>query len=424
MIAEIIATGDEIRSGALVDSNSAYIAEKLEAAGISVVRHHAVGDDLEVLRDLFREAGRRADVILVTGGLGPTTDDLTAEAAALAAGVERVLDPVALEAIEAFFRERGRPVTDSNRKQALLPKGAGRLDNPLGTAPGFSLKIGRGTFFCLPGVPHEMRRMLKVEVLAALEGLQGGRRRYRLVRNLSTFGLTESMTGERVAGFAERFPEIKLGFRAKFPEIHLKFYVEGEKRAPLEDLLDRASRWVGETLGDYVLSLEGESLEQVVGGLLAREGATLALAESCTGGLLASRLTDVAGSSDYFVFSGVTYANEAKVAVLGVSPRTLEAHGAVHEETAREMAAGARRVAGATYGLAITGVAGPSGGTAEKPVGTVCIGLAAAEGVKGFRYFFPFGKRLMNKRIFAANALDLLRRRLLKQRGEGEVGHG
>jgi len=417
MIGEIIATGDEIRTGALVDSNSAYIAERLEEAGVSVTRHQAVGDDPEMLVSVFQEAGGRADIVIVTGGLGPTTDDLTTEAAARAAGVQLLLDPVALEAIKAFFEKRKRSMTDSNRKQALLPAGSKRLDNPLGTAPGFMMSIGRGTFFCLPGVPHEMRRMLKEDVLAEIGRLQGSHRRYCLVRNISTFGLTESMTGEKVAGFIEKFPEIKLGFRARFPEIHVKLYVEGEEKAPLDDILERASLWVRETLGVNVLSLDGSSLETVVGDLLVREGATLAVAESCTGGLLASRLTDVAGSSAYFVFSGVTYANEAKVNVLGVSPETLEMYGAVHEETAKEMAVGARRIADTTYGLSVTGIAGPSGGTEEKPVGTVCIGLATPSGAKGYRYFFPFGKRLMNKRIFAANALDLLRRKLLNNPG-------
>lgn len=414
MNAEIIATGDEIRSGALVDSNSATIAEGLEQAGVSVVRHHSVGDDLDLLAALFREVGTRADIAVVTGGLGPTTDDLTTEAAAAAAGVELKLDPVALAAVEAFFKKRKRYMPESNRKQALLPDGCMRLDNPIGTAPGFTVKIGKAHFFCLPGVPPEMRRMFKNHVLPGIEALQGGRRRFYLIRNISTFGLTESMTGEKLSGFPEVFPRIKLGLRAKFPEIHVKLYGEGEEKDALEALLEDASAWVRDTIGTHVLSLTGDSLEAVVGELLLRRKATLAVAESCTGGLIANRLTDVPGSSDYFLFSGVTYANDAKTGVLGVPPETLEAYGAVSEETARAMADGARRVSGATYGLSVSGIAGPSGGTEEKPVGTVCIGLAGPGGVRGHRYFFPFGRRLMNKSIFAAAALDLLRRELIR----------
>ena len=181
----------------------------------------------------------------------------------------------------------------------------------------------------------------------------------------------------------------------------------------LARLTGEAAAWVRDKIGVHLLSMKGEAMEQVVGGLLIEKGATLALAESCTGGLIASRLTDVPGSSDYFLFSGVTYSNEAKMKVLGVSRETLEARGAVHVETAREMAAGARKVVGADYGLSISGIAGPSGGTADKPVGTVCIGLATPADTKGFRYLFPFGRRLLNKSIFAASALDLLRRELL-----------
>jgi len=304
-------------------------------------------------------------------------------------------------------------MTVSNRKQAMLPAGSRRLDNPLGTAPGFTMKIGRAVFFCLPGVPPEMRRMFKDHVLPGIEKLQGGRKRYCLVQTISTFGLTESVTGENLAGLIDEFPGIKLGLRAKFPEIHVKLYVEGKDKALLDDLLDKASRWVTEKIGSKVLSLNGDAMATVVGDLLVRKKATLGVAESCTGGLIASRLTDVAGSSEYFLFSGVTYSNEAKVRVLGVSPETLEAHGAVHEETVKEMASGVRRVAGATYGLSVSGIAGPSGGTDEKPAGTVSIGLATPHAVKGYRYFFPFGKRLMNKSIFAASAIDLLRRELL-----------
>jgi len=412
MIAEIIATGDEIRSGALVDSNSAYIAERLEQIGVAVTRHHSVGDDMAMLVELFHEVGARADIAVLTGGLGPTTDDLTSEAAAQAAGSRRVLDPRALEAIEAFFKKRNRPMIPSNKKQAMFPEGARRLDNPIGTAPGFMMTLGRCTFFCLPGVPPEMHLMVKEQVLPRIKTLMGEERRIYLVKTLSTFGMTESMTGEKVSGFTDAFPDIKIGFRARFPEIHVKFYLEGEDREKLDQMAEKATDWITEKLGHYLISKKGESMERVVGRLLAEKGATLALAESCTGGLIASRITDVPGSSDYFFFSAVTYSNDAKVQVLGVSPKTLESVGAVHEETAKEMAVGARDRAGADYGLSVSGIAGPSGGTDDKPVGTVCIGLATPTGAKGYRYLFPFGKRLMNKSIFATSALDLLRREL------------
>jgi len=414
MIGEIIATGDEIRCGALVDSNSAYIAEHLEMAGVRVTRHDCVGDDLAVLIDLFKEVGQRADVVLVTGGLGPTVDDLSAEAAAQAAGVGLVEDPVALAAIEAFFTRHKRQMNPTNRKQAWLPAGATRLDNPIGTAPGFMLTIGTAVFFFMPGVPGEMRRMLADQVLPRIATLQGGRRGFCLVKTIVTFGLGESVCGDQLAPIEQALPGIKLGLRAKFPEIHVKLYAEGMDHAHLDHLLDRGSRWVKDRLGIKVVSLEGKALEAVVGHLLRQSNATIALAESCTGGLIASMLTDVAGSSDYFLFSAVTYANQAKIDVLGVDPGTLNTHGAVSEETARQMAQGVRQRAGSTYGLAVSGIAGPDGGTPEKPVGTVCVGLAGPQATLTRRYLFNFTSRSMNKTFFAALALDLLRRQMAK----------
>ena len=413
MKAEILATGDEIRSGGLVDTNSAYIAEKLEENGIAVQRHMCAGDDLKVLEDIFREVGDRADICVVTGGLGPTTDDITAEAAAVAAGVGLIEDEKALSMIAAFFKARNRKMTASNRKQALVPRGSKTLYNPVGTAPGFRLKIKQCTFFFIPGVPLEMVRMLSDEVLPDIEKIMGAHRTNCLVRNISTFGLTESAVGEKVAAVIDRFPGLRLGLRAKFPEIHVKFYLNGKDLPQMQATLDAATEWVKGRVGKYVLSTEGEALPRVVGRLLQERGATLAVAESCTGGRIANWLTDVPGSSDYFLFSGVSYANAAKVDILGVGSQTLDEYGAVSEETAQEMAAGARRVARATYGISTTGVAGPSGGTDEKPVGTVCIGLATPDKALGKPFFFPFGKRSMNKSIFAMMALEMLRRELL-----------
>ncbi len=413
MIAEILATGDEIRSGTLVDSNSAHIAQKLEETGIAVVRHHAVGDDIPLMVSVLREIALRTDVCVVTGGLGPTSDDLTAEAAAVASGVPLVQSPEALEIVESFFRSFHRPITASNIKQSYLPEGATCLPNPIGTAPGFMMILGKCRLFFLPGVPSEMRRMLSESVIPRIEALQEGVRQFCRVQTLTTFGLTESLTGERLKEFSHYFPEIQLGFRAKFPEIQVKFYVRGNDADQVEVMIREASRWVSEKLGHKLISADGESMEAVVGRLLSQNKSTIAVAESCTGGLIAHWLTNVAGSSDYFLYSGVVYANQAKIALLGVSQDTLNRHGAVHEETAREMALRVRQITGASYGLATSGIAGPGGGTEEKPVGTVCIGLATADGVRSYRFQYRFRSREMNKQIFAMTALDLLRRELL-----------
>lgn len=414
MLAEILATGEEIRTGALVDSNSAHISRALEGAGIEVVRIGAVGDDLARLKSVLIEIGARAEAAVVTGGLGPTVDDLSAQAAAEAAGLDLVQNAAALAAIEEFYRRRNRVLNPSVRKQALLPRGAKMLANSVGTAPGFSLSIGRCRFFFLPGVPAEMKRMLAEHVLPGIERMRGPVREHRPVRTFSCFGLTESLTAERVEGLEGRFSGVRLGLRAKFSEVQVKLYTSDPSEAAALARLDAASAWVRDRLGDLVFSEAGEPMEAVVGSLLRARHATLSVAESCTGGLLASLLTDVAGSSDYFLISTVAYANEAKVKILGVKPETLARLGAVHEETAQQMAAGARRMAGSTYGLSTTGIAGPGGGTPEKPVGTVCIGLATPGGLCGYRFHFTYGRRTMNKQAFAMKALELLRRELLK----------
>ncbi len=420
MKAEILATGDEIRSGALVDSNSAYIADKLEESGIEVMRHHSIGDDTALMTDVLLEISYRSDIAVVTGGLGPTTDDVTSEAAARAAGVKLVLNESALEDIRSLFKKIGRPMSPSNEKQAKFPAGAEWLKNPVGTAPGFSIKIGRCIFYFVPGVPFEMQRMIADHVMPSIIQIQGGTTQHSLVRTISTFGLGESVVGEKIASVTQEFKEVKLGLRASFPEIQIKLYIRGEDENYLKKKLDEAAGWVIKRMDDYVFSSDGRPMEEVVGDLLKSKSGTLALAESCTGGLAADLITSIPGSSDYFLFSGVTYSNESKIRVLGVKTETLNRYGAVSEETAREMAEGARRIANATYGLATSGIAGPAGGTDDKPVGTVCIGLATQKKSTAKKWITPFsrlgssyGTRLANKRLFAMMALETLRREIM-----------
>jgi nicotinamide-nucleotide amidase len=413
MIIEILATGDEILTGAVVDTNSAHIAQALKEIGLLGVRHSCVGDDMNHLVSTLQEIAIRADVAVVTGGLGPTTDDITAEAAAKSAGVELVLNRSALRSVEDYFRTRNRSTSSSNKKQALLPFGAEAIYNPVGTAPGFTLKIERCLFYFLPGVPFEMHRMLSDSVLPSIETLRGGRGELRRVKTISTFGLTESATGERMKGFSAEFPGIKLGFRAKFPEIQIKLYGSGKDSETIDKLMNKATESVLKKLGENVFSVDGMSMEAVVGGLLTEKKATLAVAESCTGGLISHMLTNIPGSSKYFLLSGITYSNDAKTKLLDVSPDIINQFGAVHEKTAKKMAEGVRRIAGATYGLAVTGIAGPDGGTDDKPVGTVCLGLADDRSARGFRFYFPFNNRSRNKKIFAMKALDILRQELM-----------
>ncbi|MCJ7772715.1 MAG: nicotinamide-nucleotide amidohydrolase family protein, partial [Desulfobacterales bacterium] len=269
-------------------------------------------------------------------------------------------------------------------------------------------------FFFVPGVPFEMERMLGDSVLPRIKNLQGTSRKIRMVKTLVTFGLPESGVNDKLSGLSEKFPEIKLGFRAAFPEIHVKIYAQGETKNEIEQQIGTVTAWITEKLGDRIISTDNRSMEAVVGELLSSRNETIALAESCTGGLVSNWLTNIAGSSKYFLYSGVVYSNKAKIDILGVSPKTINTFGAVHEETAKEMASRAREISGATYGLSTSGIAGPGGGTDEKPVGIVCIGLATNKDIKGYRFNFTYGERRdMNKRIFAMTALEMLRMELL-----------
>ena len=315
MIVEILSTGDELRSGSLIDSNSAYIAQKLEEIGLEIVRHSCVGDSEENISKILLEIGERADIAVVTGGLGPTIDDLSAAAAARAANVSVEYNALAMQSLEAFFNNRNYPMGPSSKKQAMLPSGSKCLMNPVGTAPGFLIKIGKCDFYFLPGVPFEMRRMLEEQVKPRILKKMGNKETC-LVKTISTFGLTESATGEKIEETNDMFPEIRVGLRAKFPEIQVKLYGRGRHEETLRQNMAVIEKYVREKLGRKIFSLDGEPMEAVVGHLLRQKGAGLSLAESCTGGLIANRLTEISGSSDYFLFSGVTYSNTAKVKVL------------------------------------------------------------------------------------------------------------
>ena len=410
MIAEILSTGDELRSGAVQDTNAGYIARKLEEQGIFATRHQCVGDDAEGLVSVLAEIAGRADMAVVTGGLGPTRDDLTTAAAARAAGVELALDQEAEEIVKNYFKSRNRPMNPANRKQAFLPLGAVCLPNPVGTAAGFRLKIDGCRLWFLPGVPVEMKRMLHETVLGQVTQCMGRERSHYKTRTLSTFGLPESVADEMLAGFSGRFEGIRLGLRAHFPEIHVKLYGRGDAEKGLSNSMQAAVAWVSERLGDNLYSTEGESMASVLGKRLMHRKATLSVAESCTGGLISDWLTNVPGSSNFFRYAAVTYSNEAKIKMLRVSPATIRDNGAVHEKTVLEMAEGVKALCGSDYAVATSGVAGPDGGTPEKPVGTVCIGLATPRYSKSKRYYLQSADREMNKRIFAMKALDMLRR--------------
>ncbi|MBW1649360.1 MAG: CinA family nicotinamide mononucleotide deamidase-related protein [Deltaproteobacteria bacterium] len=409
MIAEILSTGEEIRTGAVVDTNSAYIAELLQNAEVCVARHNCVGDDINAVASILEEISARADIVIVTGGLGPTEDDITAQAAAKAANVKLFLNITAQKHIKEFLKQRGKKIIPLNAKQALLPENSILINNFAGTASGFILRINKAFFFFLPGVPFEMKKMMP-QIIEYIQKNLSASGMFNKTINIKTFGMPEFLVNEALKDF--NFKNIKLGFRAVFPEIHIKLYGSGYNKEKIEEELKKGEQFVIEKIGRYVFSTDGKSIEETIAEIFVKKKAYLAIAESCTGGLIGSRLTDVTGSSEYFLFSGVTYANDSKIKVLKVLPETINKYGAVSIETVKEMAAGTKRISGADYAIAVSGIAGPTGGTEEKPVGTVCIGIADLKTVIGKRYNFPFKERLANKKIFATAALWLFLKRI------------
>jgi nicotinamide-nucleotide amidase len=415
MRAVVISTGDELTTGRTLDTNANYLADHLVAVGIDVVAMLVVGDYPDRIAWAWRTALQQADVIICTGGLGPTADDLTTETVAGVAGQPLVADAAVADRIRQMFAAMGRTMPENNLKQALFPAGATIIPNALGTAPGFRLSIaaehGRCQCIVLPGVPREMKAMLAESVLPWLREQQQGTDEYRS-HTFQTFGISESALDELVAGAVDP-SEGRVAFRAAFPQISVRVTVHAPPDV-VDDRLRRAAAALRERLGGYCYGEGNVTMEAVVGELLARHRATIGVAESCTGGLIGHRLTDVPGSSRYVVTDVVAYHNAAKQSLLGVAPATLERHGAVSCEVAEEMARGIRRVAASTIGLATTGIAGPDGGTPEKPVGTVCIAIDSPAGTRSRRYQL-WGTRDWVKLLTSQIALDWVRRVQLGQ---------
>lgn len=413
--AVILSTGDELTTGRTADTNASFLADQLVTAGIDVVAILVVGDYPERMAWAWRQAMQQAELVVSTGGLGPTADDLTTETVSALTGRRLILDQAIAQRIRQLFEAMGRTMPENNLKQAQLPEGAVVLPNALGTAPGYRLDVatehGRRHLIVMPGVPREMKPMFVEQVLPWLQAARGGREVY-LSHTWQVFGLSESALDELVAGAVDP-AEGRVAFRAAFPQISVRVTVHGAP-GEAESRLAAAAARLRERLGDHCYGEGDVTLESAVGELLTSRGWTIAVAESCSGGLIGHRLTNIPGSSAYVLADLVTYSNAMKQSLLGVRQATLEGHGAVSLETAAEMAAGARRVGAATLGLAVTGIAGPTGGTEEKPVGTVCLGLATESGTYTRRYQL-WGNREWIKLLTSQIALDWIRRVCLGQ---------
>lgn len=410
--AEILSQGDEVVSGQIADTNAAWLATELVQLGFEVTRHTAVGDKLEDIEELVRCSASRCDVAISTGGLGPTDDDLTAQAVSNAFTRPLILDEEALEQVKSYYVKAQRVMPSVNEKQAYLPAGSKRLDNHWGTAPGFVVEEQGALLAFLPGVPREMKKIFQAYIPTVL-AKRHELRPARLV-TIRTTGVGESTIQERIGS-----PELKHGvvsYRTKLPENHVKLRFTP---AASETYIRQVSSELVEKIGSPVFCVEGlgeagGSLIEIVGRALVSRGETLATAESCTGGRVAASCTGVAGSSQWFIEGVVAYSNRTKVELVGVEPEIIERHGAVSEQVARQLAEGIRQRAGATFGLSTTGIAGPGGGSEEKPVGTVHIALSTPTETY-HRCLRLGGQRDRIQQLSTAAVIDLLRRYLQEQ---------
>jgi nicotinamide-nucleotide amidase len=404
---QLLLTGNEIMSGDTVDSNSAMIAQRLATLGIGVYRKVTVGDDAPLLRTELAAMVANADLVIVNGGLGPTIDDLTAEILAAVAGVPLEEHPQAVAHVHEWCKKRNLKANASNLKQALLPAGAAIVDNPVGSAVGFEMTLGECRVICTPGVPGELSRMLDgiVADLATRPQHAPGRN----ILRLQTFGIGESTVQQLINDrLTDWPPEVELGFRAGTPQVEIKLSIASAAASAAQR---RCRERLNELIGDHIIGEGDITLAQKVLQLLRERGATLTTAESCTGGLIASLLTRVPGSSEGFHAGFVTYSNDIKQSVLGVREDTLQRHGAVSEAVVREMAQGAMQRSGADYAIAVSGIAGPDGGSAEKPVGTVWLAWGSKDNLRTRGLCWPVERSLFQTMV-SAGALDMIRRAL------------
>lgn len=415
MVVELVFVGTELLLGEILNTNARFLGQQLGAMGLDCYFHVTVGDNSGRLAGVLRTALNRSDVVITSGGLGPTLDDLTREVAAEVAGKPLQLNEAVLEGIQGFFERLGRKMTDNNQRQAMVPEGARVLPNRVGTAPGLIIPAAEKALILLPGPPRELQPMFSDSVLPYLEERRGGVPLSIVSRTLKFCGIGESAVEDRLLDLVQNQTDPNIAPYAKLGEVHLRLSTKAPSAATGLERIAPVEKQIRDRLGDFIFGVDEDTLEQAVGSLLRDRKLTVALAESCTSGLVGQRITTVAGSSDYFLGSAVVYADTAKIALLGVSPELLAGFGAVSEEVARAMAQGARQVFGADMALSVTGIAGPGGGSPGKPVGTVCFGLATTEGTLSKRALFR-GSRADIRERSAQEALVMMRNHLVMSR--------
>lgn len=412
--AELIAVGTEIILGDIVNTHSQFLSQKLAELGINVFYHTSVGDNPERLKDVIEQAVGRSDIVILSGGLGPTEDDLTKEMVCEVMGLETCRDQAAYDSIVAFFDKIGKTMTENNKKQAIVPVGATVFYNQNGTAPGMAVNKDGKIVVLLPGPPSELIPMFDEQVYQYLASFSDA---VLVSKNLRVFGIGESMVETKLGNGLLSASNPTTALYAKEGQVLVRVTARAATKEEAEQLAEPVVRQVKDILGISVYGEDVASLEEVVVQMLRDQHKTIATAESCTGGLLASAITSIPGSSEVFEFGAVTYANRIKHAVLGVPNRVIEQHGAVSEETAVAMAKGILKESGADIGVAITGIAGPGGGSEHKPVGTVYIAVASKLGeCNVVRYSLARGKedeRGAIRRLSVMNALNMVRMMLI-----------
>jgi len=407
--AEVITIGDEILYGQITDTNSQWIGAELALIGVQLIRKTSIGDNAQAITDALREAEKRADVILLTGGLGPTKDDITKNTLAQYFGVEMTFHPQILAHIDELFRQRGRGhLTELNKVQAYLPSNALPITNLIGTAVGMWFEKQNTVFISMPGVPHEMKKMMKDTILPKIvEKFNPPAIYHHFIR---TIGIAESQLSATIAAWENALPaHIKLAYLPRLGQVKLRLTAIGEDKIALRQECEQLTETLLPLISQYVFTVGESEIQEVIGNLLKTKNAMLAIAESCTGGYVSHLFTQIHGSSAYFKGSVIAYHNEVKEKILGVKSETLAIHGAVSQETATQMALGVVQKLSADYGIAITGIAGPDGGTPEKPVGTVWIACADANANVVTRQLMLSKDRMMNIQLSANAVLNLLR---------------
>jgi nicotinamide-nucleotide amidase len=407
ILAEILAIGDELLYGQTLDTNSHWISGEMDKIGINVIRRTTVGDVESEMLTAFSEAEQRADVILITGGLGPTSDDLTKPCLAKYFNCGLAINEEALAEVTEFFKRRGRELTERNRQQAALPTACIKITNPIGTAPGMWFDKGDKVFMSMPGVPHEMKRMITEQVIPRLQ------KKYTLPvihhKIIRTIGIGESFLAETITEWEQSLPpHFKLAYLPSLGEVKLRLTGMGDSLADLQREADALTDQVKPFIESFIYGYGDDPIERVIGRLLRDKKLTLSIAESCTGGYVSHLITTIPGSSDYFKGSMVAYSNEVKISRLGVKAETLERFGAVSEETVFEMANAVKLKFGSDIGIATSGIAGPDGGTPDKPVGTIWIAYADNDQTLTKKLQLT-SDRLLNIRYTAAAVLNMIR---------------